>query len=359
MKTEVSWMDDWTVGVRVWVERAGKAVLGRGRLELLEEIDRRHSISAAARHLGMSYRHAWVLVQETNEAAGEPLVEAVVGGSHGGGAQLTAHGRLAVAVFRDLHDRLRRTASGMRPGPPDTKACVRVAAAISLEEVLGQLLTDYAQERPGVRVRAVYGASDELADQILAGAPADLLLTADARQAERLRRHEALESDAPTPLAENTLAVVGRTDAAPAVRRPADLAGPAVRRIALGEPSSPLGGYSRAYLDELGLYEAVRPRAVWTENAHGVAAAVQAGQADAGLTYGSAAAAAAGCRVLFRARRLPMAIRYVGVALRRGRPEGQGPRQARDLLGFLASVPAARRFRRCGFLTVSKTGGGG
>src|SRR5262249_39835533 len=42
---------DWTVGLRVWVERAGRAVLGPGRLELLEAIDRDHSISAAARNL--------------------------------------------------------------------------------------------------------------------------------------------------------------------------------------------------------------------------------------------------------------------------------------------------------------------
>ena len=43
------WVGDWRVGVRVWVERQGEAILGEGRLELLEWIDRCHSISAAAR----------------------------------------------------------------------------------------------------------------------------------------------------------------------------------------------------------------------------------------------------------------------------------------------------------------------
>jgi molybdate transport system regulatory protein len=51
------------------VERAGQAVLGPGRLKLLESINRCHSISAAARQMGMSYRHAWVLVQAINRAA--------------------------------------------------------------------------------------------------------------------------------------------------------------------------------------------------------------------------------------------------------------------------------------------------
>src|SRR5262249_9585862 len=49
MSDDSSFLSGWTVGVRVWVERAGQAVLGAGRLELLEWIDRCHSISAAAR----------------------------------------------------------------------------------------------------------------------------------------------------------------------------------------------------------------------------------------------------------------------------------------------------------------------
>ena len=94
-----SWSHDWTVGIRVWVERAGHAVLGKGRLELLEAIDRWHSISAAARQMEMSYRRAWLLVQSANESAGVPLVVAEAGGSHGGGARLTPFGQRAVAIF--------------------------------------------------------------------------------------------------------------------------------------------------------------------------------------------------------------------------------------------------------------------
>src|SRR6516165_3458846 len=67
------WPRDWTVGVRIWVERDGQAVLGHGRLELLEEIERSRSISAAARRMRMSYRRAWLLVRDINSAAGEPL----------------------------------------------------------------------------------------------------------------------------------------------------------------------------------------------------------------------------------------------------------------------------------------------
>src|SRR5437763_17200449 len=108
-----SWSSDWTVGVRVWVENAGRALLGKGRVELLEGIDRWRSISAAARQMGMSYRRAWLLVQAINEASGDPLVEASVGGTLGGGARLTPRGQAAVAIFRTLQRTVLRSAASV------------------------------------------------------------------------------------------------------------------------------------------------------------------------------------------------------------------------------------------------------
>src|SRR5262245_30551328 len=129
--------DGWGIGLRVWVERAGQAILGPGRLELLEGIDRDHSIRAAARGMGMSYARAWSLVQRVNEAAGEPLVIASAGGAQGGGAELTPLGRWAVGVFREARAKLDQAATGLLPrlreqAPSDT---LHVAAAVSLEEV--------------------------------------------------------------------------------------------------------------------------------------------------------------------------------------------------------------------------------
>src|SRR5271168_3109966 len=110
-----SWGEGSTIGLRIWVERAGQAILGQGRAELLEGIDRWHSISAAARQMGMSYRHAWLLVQRINEAAGEPLVTAATGGLRGGGARLTPLGEWAVGVFHSFYDQLHQHAAALLP----------------------------------------------------------------------------------------------------------------------------------------------------------------------------------------------------------------------------------------------------
>src|SRR5262245_26900248 len=162
-KSQLDWSSDWQVAVSVWIERHGKAMLGDKLADLLSAIQRTSSISAAARAMGISYRHAWKLVQEGNQAAGEPLVSAAVGGLKGGGAQLTARGQSSLEIFEQLRESVRTTAAGLlqktlSPGP-DTAASIHLAAAISLQEVVGQVLTEYSLQHPSVRVRAVYGAS--------------------------------------------------------------------------------------------------------------------------------------------------------------------------------------------------------
>jgi molybdenum ABC transporter molybdate-binding protein len=342
--------DGWGVGLRVWVERAGRAVLGPEQLDVLEAIDRHGSLSAAAREMGLQYRRVWELVHGMNEAAGKPLVVSTVGGLQGGGASLTPLGRWAMVALRDSQQRLRQAAAGLAPrlvggaGRPP----LHVLAAVSLEEVLGRLLTDFAAVDPGQPVRAVFGASDELADHLLAGPLGHLFLTADPGQFERLRAARLLLA-APVVLAENGLAVIAPSGSRLAVRKAADLARRGLK-VAVAGPDCPLGRYTKAYLDRFHVYESVLGRAVRVENSRSVLAAVRAGQADLGLVYASDAARADQCRTLLRVRQTPTPIRYGGSVLDRGAGEGA----ARRLLAFLASAPAAERFRQCGFLPARR-----
>ena len=86
--------------------------LGAGKVALLEAIDRTGSISAAGRVHGMSYRRAWLLVDELNQLFAAPVVAAHHGGAKGGGAQLTADGKRIVALYRHAEAKMRRAAEG-------------------------------------------------------------------------------------------------------------------------------------------------------------------------------------------------------------------------------------------------------
>jgi molybdate transport system substrate-binding protein len=257
-----------------------------------------------------------------------------------------------MTVFRELEERLLQTSAALLPQlvRGSGTATIHVAAAVSLEEVVGQLLTDYALRQPTVHARAIFGASDELADLVLAHAPVDLFLTADAAPLDRLKAAGLMPPGSAVVLAENSLAAIGPADRPVSIRRVRDLVQSETARLALAEPSSPLGRYTRAYLESSHLAGVLLARAVLVDNSRSVVAAVRAGQADVGLVYGSDAAQAAGCRILFRVRRLPVAIEYQAALIRRGQQAGQ----AQALLDFLTSPAAARRFRRCGFLPVQR-----
>ena len=88
---------------RVWIEGPEGTFLGYGRVVLLERIRDHGSISAAARSMEMSYRHAWELVDSMNRQAPAPVVEKVTGGRGGGGARLTPAGEAAVASFWEMY----------------------------------------------------------------------------------------------------------------------------------------------------------------------------------------------------------------------------------------------------------------
>lgn len=97
------------------LEASGLAPSGADRVRLLEAVGRAGSISAAARLLGLSYKHVWDGIAALNTLAGEPLVAGRKGGAKGGGAALTPAGARFVEAFRRLEgetaERLRHIAA--------------------------------------------------------------------------------------------------------------------------------------------------------------------------------------------------------------------------------------------------------
>ncbi len=78
----------------------GAMKLGPGKVQLLEHIRDTGSISAAGRAMQMSYKRAWMLVEEMNAAFTDPVVESARGGAKGGGAQVTVTGLAVIAAYR-------------------------------------------------------------------------------------------------------------------------------------------------------------------------------------------------------------------------------------------------------------------
>lgn len=99
------------VQFRLRIYRDDAIAIGPGKIALLEAIAETGSISAAARQFGMSYRRAWVLVDEMNRALSKPAVSTAAGGSHGGGTTLTPTGADIVRHYRAIETTARTAAA--------------------------------------------------------------------------------------------------------------------------------------------------------------------------------------------------------------------------------------------------------
>lgn len=85
--------------------------MGPGKADLLDAIIACGSISSAAKHMRMSYRRAWELVDSMNKSFKLPVVITSPGGSHGGGAQVTEFGLQLIKNYRMMVSKANQAAS--------------------------------------------------------------------------------------------------------------------------------------------------------------------------------------------------------------------------------------------------------
>jgi molybdate transport system regulatory protein len=101
-------MAETQVSIRIDLEKGGR--IGPGKIALLEAIGKTGSIRAAARSMNMSYRRAWLLVDEINKLLNEPAVATATGGASGGGTILTPVGRKAIQLYHSIEIHTRAAA---------------------------------------------------------------------------------------------------------------------------------------------------------------------------------------------------------------------------------------------------------
>lgn len=113
------------------LDLGGDRAIGPGKIRLLEAIRETGSISRGGASLGMSYRRAWLLVDDMNTCFREPVVAAQVGGANGGGAELTPFGVRLIEQYRAIEEEA-HSATAARLG--ELKAACRRDAGRSEEK---------------------------------------------------------------------------------------------------------------------------------------------------------------------------------------------------------------------------------
>jgi molybdate transport system substrate-binding protein len=232
-------------------------------------------------------------------------------------------------------------------GVPLTKP-ITVSAAVSLTDALSAVAEAYS--RTGATVRFNFAASNVLARQIVSGAPVDVFISADAAQMDVVAAAGLVSAGSRVDVLRNQLAVAVPSDRPRTLRAIAEIAAPAFKRIAIGDPAAvPVGAYARQYLEQEGLWTAIQPRLVPTGSARAALAAVESGAADAAIVYRTDIRVALRASVAFivAADRGPRIV-YPAAIVKSTASAGESKR----FLDFLRGDAAARIFERFGFAVV-------
>lgn len=239
---------------------------------------------------------------------------------------------------------LAAVAAGQRPMRRD----LLVAAAASLSGIAPHLARAL-HDQTGIDVRFNFAGSNTLARQIVEGARVDVFISADETQMDVVERAGRVVPGTRTDVVSNHLVLIStRAWTAPAMRVD-DLASPAVRRIAMGDPAAvPAGVYGRQWLETIRLWGAVEPKIVPLTSSPAVVAAVGAGRADVGIVYLSDVSSGDRGRTIRLEHRVAVEdaprIVYPAAAITGGRVP-----LARDFIAFLLSARAQALFEAAGF----------
>jgi molybdate transport system substrate-binding protein len=166
-----------------------------------------------------------------------------------------------------------------------SNASLLVSTAASLTDVMQEIKTNYQQSKPGVTINYNFGASGALLQQIQQGAPVDIFISAGKKQVDTLEQSGKLVAGTRSILAKNRLVLIVPKNTV-GVTSFFNLTRDNIKKIAIGEPRSvPAGQYAEQVLQQLGIYEKVKAKFVYANNVRQVLAAVESGNADAGLVY--------------------------------------------------------------------------
>ena len=176
-------------------------------------------------------------------------------------------------------------------GTVASAADLTVSAAASLTNAFQELAQRFEAANPDTRVQFNFGASGTLLQQIAKGAPADVFASADQETMDQAQGRNLIRSEGRRNFALNALVVIVPAGSSRTPKALGDLARPEYKRIAIALPASvPVGRYTKAVLEQAGLWSTIEPRMIGAQNVRQALDYTARGEVDAGFVYATDAA---------------------------------------------------------------------
>lgn len=160
-----------------------------------------------------------------------------------------------------------------------------IGAASSLQDVLQPITKEFLKKHKKVKVSTTFAGTNVIARQVEAGAPIDVIMSADKNNIEQLRKSGHLNINVIRDFARNQLIVVANPDFKGDLKAPKDLLHADIKTIAVADAQVPIGFYSRQYLERQNLLKELEKKFVKVDNARSAIAMVQKKAVQVAFVY--------------------------------------------------------------------------
>jgi molybdate transport system substrate-binding protein len=254
---------------------------------------------------------------------------------------------IAVGMAIGVMIALTACTSGLFNPKPALKTKLLISAAASLKDVLNKLEPLFEQRDRSIEAAYNFASSGALQQQIEQGAPADIMISAASKQMDALEKKGLILQETRRNLLTNRLVLIVPNRSELGIVGFQQLAEDRVKRIAIAEPNSvPAGQYAQELFRNLGILATLQPKFVLGNSVRNVLAAVESGNADAGVVYATDAKLSQQVKAVATASpKLHAPIVYPIAVLKRS----QQPMAARAYAKFLQSDQAIAVFKQYGF----------
>jgi molybdate transport system substrate-binding protein len=229
---------------------------------------------------------------------------------------------------------------------------ITVSAAISLKNAFEEIGKTFMQKHPGTKVVFNFGASGDLARQIEAGAPVNVFASAAQKDMNDIEKKDLIAANSRKDFAKNGVVLVKPANSMIPVQTLTDLQKKEVGKIAIGNPKTvPAGRYAEQALRHFNLWDTIKDKLVFAENARQVLDYVARGEVDAGLVYSTDA--------MVRSKEVKVVMKlpedsHQPVVYPMGVIKGTKLETlARGFVDFVISAEGQRILSQYGFITVS------
>ncbi len=187
-------------------------------------------------------------------------------------------------------------------GDKENPVELNISAAASLTDALQEINALYMEKHKNVTVYTNYAASGTLQKQIEQGAPADVFISAAAKQMNALEDAGLILVETRRNLLNNKVVLVVPADSTLEISSFMNLVDPSINQIAVGDPEFvPAGTYAQQAFELLGIAEGTQSKLIFGSDVRQVLGYVESGNVDVGIVYSTDAAITTGVKIVAEA----------------------------------------------------------